>query len=95
MILIETLGELELGERVRVTVDDDSTIDGEATIVDYDPEKRLRVEIEGDEDSRIRHDVRADRENDDWTTPSARRYGPDQDDWTVLGDVTDVRVEER
>ncbi|MFH5801227.1 hypothetical protein [Haladaptatus sp. CMAA 1911] len=95
MTLIETLGGLELGERVRITVDDGSTIDGEATIIDYDPEERLRVEIEGDEDSRIRHDVRADRENDDWTTPRARRYAPDQDDWAVLGDVTDVRVEER
>jgi hypothetical protein len=94
MTLVETLGELELGERVRVTVDDDATIDGEATIIDYDPEERLHVEIEGDEDSRIRNDVRADRENDDWTTPRARRYTPDQDDWTILGDVTDVQVEE-
>ncbi|WP_423747204.1 hypothetical protein V5735_21500 (plasmid) [Haladaptatus sp. SPP-AMP-3] len=95
MTLVQTLGDVELGERIRMTVDGDSTIEGEATLVDYDPEERLRVEIDGEEDSRVRRDVRADRKNGDWTTPKVRRYTPDQGDWAVRGVVTDVRIEER
>lgn len=91
--LAETLGNLELGELVQVTLDDGSTITGEASLIDYDPEERLRIEIEEENDSRVRHDISAERENDEWTTPQARRYTPDENDWSELGAVTAVNDE--
>ncbi|WP_227380667.1 hypothetical protein [Haladaptatus halobius] len=89
--LVETLGDLQFGEQIEVLLDDGSTIRGEASLIDYDPEKRLRIEIENaDEDSRVRYDISAELENNEWTTPQARRYTPDQDDWIGLGEVTSV-----
>ncbi|WP_227377528.1 hypothetical protein [Haladaptatus halobius] len=91
---VRTLDELEIGDSVQMRTVDGTTIGGEATVIDFDPEERLRVELEPDnEDERIRYDVRAKRIDGEWTAPQARKYEPNQKDWQTLGEVTDVRRE--
>ena len=87
--LVERLGGLEVGDRVRVTAEDE-TFEGQANPIDYVSEESLRVEIRPG-DGNDRYEINAEYD-DGWSEPKVRHTpgnGPDAD-WEKLGTVDAV-----
>ncbi|KYH25079.1 hypothetical protein HAPAU_29000 [Halalkalicoccus paucihalophilus] len=95
---IQTLGDVDPQDRVRVTLLNGEQLDGTAQPVEFDPDRRVRIELRsGDVDHAIRYDVRAEYRDGDWETPVARRYDVEHEegDWVTMGDVREATVLER
>ena len=89
----EALGDLEVYQHVTVTVDDGTTVEGQANPIDYVPEESLRVEVGPDGEEDLRYQFVAEYDGE-WSDVRAERIGPDDEDWQEVGTVTDVEAEE-
>ena len=85
----EALGDLEVYQHVTVTLDDGTTVEGQANPIDYVPEESLRVEIGPDAEEDVRYQFVAEYD-DEWSDVRGERIGPDDEDWQEVGTVTDV-----
>jgi hypothetical protein len=92
--LVEQLGDLEVGDRVRVTLSDGTTFGGQANPIDYVPEESLRVEIRPEDDPE-RYEIRSKYE-DGWSEVRARgaNMAGEATEWEDLGTVEDVERRE-
>ncbi|MFC4357583.1 hypothetical protein ACFO0N_06415 [Halobium salinum] len=90
--IVEQLGGAELGERIRLTLADGTTVEGLAGPVEYVPGRRVRVELRGDGE---RYDASAACEDRKWDPVEARRVAEGGTDptWDVLGMVESVETE--
>ena len=91
MTLIETLGDLGGKQRVRLSLEDGTVVEGRVNQSVYDPDETLRLELVPDEAVGYRrYQVRARVEKGTWTPVRVRGYDPDEGEWTDLGPVADV-----
>lgn len=91
MTRIETLGDLGQKQRVRLELEDGTTIEARVNQSVYTPDENLRLELAPDgPDEYQRYQVRAHVEDGTWTPASARGYERDDETWTDLGTVADV-----
>lgn len=88
---VDELSDLERKQRVRLTLDDGTTVEGRVNQFDYTPDERLRLEL-AVEDEDGRYQIRSRYEDDEWTPVEVRRTTADRDDWETLGRVTDVEA---
>ena len=92
--IVDALGELEPQDDVRLTLDDDSTVEGTVAVVDYVPDESLHVEIEATDGETTRYRVLSNYADDGWATPDVERTEPTSSDaeWEALADVDSVAV---
>ena len=92
--IVDALGELEPQDDVRLTLDDDSTVEGAVAVVDYVPDESLHVEIEATDGETTRYRVLSNYADDGWATPDVERTEPTSSDaeWEALADVDSVAV---
>jgi len=90
--LTETLDELIPGNRVEVTLDDGTTMEGPVSPVDYLPDDRFRIELNPGGTSIRRCEISARYVDGEWETPEVRHYSLGDDDWTDAGPVDDMRI---
>jgi hypothetical protein len=92
--LVERLGELEVGDRVRVTLSDDETFEGQANPIDYVPEDSLRVEIRPESGSGDRYEISSEYD-DGWSELQTRHADMQAEatEWEDLGTVERVETE--
>lgn len=89
--LIETLAGLDIFQEASVTLADGTTIHGRVNPITYTPHERLLLEIRPpDEDAR--YELRAEYNDERWSTPVVRRYAAPDDDWTELGEIDTMRT---
>lgn len=89
---VDTLGNLDLGDQVRGTLDDGTTIEGEASPIDYMPSEHLRVELESVDDSSVRYELITHYKSGKWGPLRVRRYRTGDDDWIPRGVLADIQV---
>lgn len=95
---IRTLADVGPRDRVRVTLLNGEQLEGRAGPVEFDSERRVRIELRsGDVDHAIRYDVGAEHRTDGWETPVARRYDVkhEEGEWVAMGDVREASILER
>ncbi|ADJ14094.1 hypothetical protein [Halalkalicoccus jeotgali] len=95
---IRTLADVAPHDRVRVTLLNGDRLEGRAQPVEFEPERRVRVELRsGDVDRAIRYDVSSTYRTDEWETPVARRYDVrhEESEWITMGDVSEASITER
>jgi hypothetical protein len=88
--LVEQLGDLGVGDRVRVTLSDGTTFGGQANPIDYVPEESLRVEVRPEDDPE-RYELRSEYD-DGWSEVRTRGadMAAEQTEWEDLGTVESV-----
>ena len=88
--LVEQFGDLEVGDRVLVTLSDGTTFGGQANPIDYVPEESLRVEVRPEGEAK-RYEVRSEYDGD-WGEVQARLADMQAEatDWNELGTVESV-----
>ena len=94
--LAERLGEIELYTDVTLTLADGSAVEGRASPIDYDPGRRLRMELRpmGEESGR-RYEIRAHYRDGEWETPTVRKIDPlTEEEWTEMGEVEEFEIAE-
>lgn len=88
---LETARRLGQGQRARLTFADDSEVEVRANQTEYEPGKRLRLELTTDTSGdRERYRVAAHVDEGEWTSLQAERYDPDGRRWTSLGEPRTV-----
>ena len=94
--LVERLGGLEVGDRVRVTLSDDTTFEGQANPIDYVPEDSLRVEVRPESGSGDRYEISSKCEDDGWSELQTRHadMAAEATEWEDLGTVERVETED-
>ena len=92
--LVEKLGGLEVGERVKVTLSDDTTFEGRANPIDYVPEESLRVEVRPEGGSGDRYEISA-AYDEGWSVPQTRHVDAEAEttEWESLGTVDEADCE--
>lgn len=91
MTIIEGLGELGQKQRVRLALEDGTTVEARVNQSVYTPGENLRLELATDgPDEYERYQVRARVEDGTWTPARARGYAQNGETWVDFGTVTDV-----
>ena len=91
--LAERLGEMEVDERVRVTLADGTAFEGKTGPIDYVPEESLRMEVRPEDETTDRYEIKCDCA-DGWGDLRVRHVDtedPDAD-WERLSNVEEVEV---
>lgn len=89
--LVETVGDLEQGQAVRLTFADGTVVEARVNQFDYSPDEHLRLELATDlSGDRGRYQAFASAEGGEWSPLRARHYDAEGDEWTDLGEVADV-----
>jgi hypothetical protein len=83
---VETIRDLDRGERVRVETDTDTTIELTVTGRTDETGDHLRLDLSADtDDADYRFESR--REGDGWTTPELHRQDHGSSVWATMGEV--------
>lgn len=91
MDFIKTLGNLGQKQRVRLTFDDDTTIETRVNQSVYTPGENLRLELASEQSQKYqRYLVRAHVEGDTWTPVQGEGYDRKKETWTDFGILTNV-----
>lgn len=92
--LVERFGGLEVGDRVQVTLSDDSTFEGQANPIDYVPGESLRVEVRPEGGSGERYEISSEHDGA-WSELTVRRADAAAEDpgWEAVGTVERVERE--
>ncbi|WP_132057632.1 hypothetical protein [Halorussus amylolyticus] len=92
--LVEILGDVDVDDHLRVTLDDGTEFEGWASPVDYVPEESLRIEVRPEGGTTDRYEISA-AYDDGWTDPTVRHAEADAESgsWGDLGGVEGVEVE--
>ncbi|WP_227357136.1 hypothetical protein [Haladaptatus salinisoli] len=89
---VDSLGDLGLGDSVRGTLSDGTTIEGTASPIDYTPAEHLRLEVESVDDPSIRYELISHYKSGKWEPIRVRRYQTGDDDWIPRGVITNIRT---
>ena len=91
--LIERVAGIERDDHVRITLSDDTVIEGRVNPMEYLPGDHFRFEVRPDGDSDARFEVVASHEDGEWTPVRANRIAGDETEWEPVGEVASVNVE--
>ncbi|MFB9808566.1 hypothetical protein ACFFQF_27010 [Haladaptatus pallidirubidus] len=89
---VDSLGNLGLGDSVRGTLNDGTTIEGTASPIDYTPTEHLRVEVESVDDSSLRYELLSHYKSGKWEPIRVRRYRTGDDDWIPRGVIAEIHA---
>ncbi|WP_276300803.1 hypothetical protein [Halorussus lipolyticus] len=91
--LVERLGEMELNDRVSVTLSDGASFEGPASPIDYVPEDSLRLEIRPEDGATERYELSAEY-GDEWRDVAVRHTDASDEGsgWEQLGEVESVEI---
>ena len=89
---VDALGDLGLGDSVRGTLSDGTTIEGKASPIDYTPTEHLRVEVESVDDPSLRYELTSHYESGKWEPIRVRWYRTGDDDWIPRGVIADIHA---
>ncbi|WP_135826725.1 hypothetical protein [Halorussus ruber] len=91
--LVERLGDMELNDRVSVTLSDGTTFEGPASPIDYVPEESLRLEVRPEDGATERYELSAEYDGE-WSKLAVRHTDASEEDagWEEVGAVENVEI---
>lgn len=88
---VGSLGDLDLGDTVQLTLLNGRSVSGRIGPLDYIPGEQLRLELEPVDGAPIRYEVKTHMEDVGWSPITVRRYQQGDDEWVSLGVIRSVR----
>lgn len=93
--LVERLGDMELNDRMSVTLSDGTDFEGPASPIDYVPEESLRLEVRPEGGATERYELSAEYD-EGWSDLRVRHTDASDEEsgWKELGEIERVEIDE-